>query len=89
MYDIWETGWYYKSWKQNNILIGGLILNKEMRNLFGTNINGKMSTLFMDGESNTFQIIILYNLYLWTIGNIKDIKIIKNGRSIYVTTWFN
>lgn len=48
---IWESKWYHKSWKQNNILIGGSIPDKETRNLFGTNINGKIGTLFKDRGS--------------------------------------
>ena len=53
MWVIWESEWYYKNWKQSNILIGVPIPNKEMGNLFGTNINRKMDTLFRDEGSRS------------------------------------
>ena len=45
-----ECGPNYKM-KANIILISGSIPNKEMGNLFGTDINGKMGTLLRDGGS--------------------------------------
>ena len=71
---LWGSMQYNKNLILNNILIGGPIPNKEMGNLSGTNINGKVGTLFRDGGS----INLLHRRWIntsytaWQEGNLHD-----------------